>query len=1185
MKPIKAVASAFEQEVLKLRQASSTREETYYPAIRDLWSELLKLRQLPFEVRTATSEKREGTSGSDYPDLAIYDRGDFVSVFAEVKLPDVELGSLARSQDGNDQIGRYLCQTGVIIITNVRSFGLLACTPGYKRLPNAPVPPLDRKILEIAELWPSQEALNKQRPISPETVTKLADLLEQAVTEFAPIAEPSSLAKILALQARRAKEDLPDRFDAVAGLLEDYREALGLRFQEAVGFDFFRSSLIQTAFYALFTGWTLWHRAKDGTFFEWDRLDRYLKIPFLGKLFYEFKHPDRLAELGLAPHLDRAAQTLRRVDRDLFFSRFTYSTLDTDDERDPSASAAITYFYEPFLEAFDPGLRDELGVWYTPPEIVRYQVKTIDDLLRRELGCERGFADKRVVVLDPCCGTGAYLLEIVQCIAKEVRKRGDRALLGAELGEAVASRIIGFEILTAPFVISHLQLYLMLDDLGVPPSSKKRPAVFLTNALTGWGGPEQVKLNFPELQEEHDRAKLVKDQAEIIVVLGNPPYNRFAGTALAEEQDLVDHYKGILRRERRDRKGNVVFDDDGKPIMIQDGESLLYKEWGVRKQLLDELYVRFFRLAEKRIGEDARDGVVSYISNSSYLTGRSHPLMRESLLKNFHDVWIDNLHGNRLASERTPWGESCQTVFNFGGSAGNKVGICISTFLKRSASATSPEATTVNYRDFWGGAEQKRHALIESLSITQWDHARRLEAAKRPEGPREYEQFHPSRKNRWLLAPRDFNAGFEAWPALDELFPAFYQGVNPNRGLDGSIIDVDRSDLACRMRAYFENEDFQALAKSYPALFERRARYEPKRLWTFLRSRSRFRRDQILPYLVFPLDTRWIYYEKEGKLLNERRPEYGNALVGNEFLLAVPQPRRPSETRPLLTQTLADLHVYDRGVVCFPREVTPGSLVAAREANIAPRAWQKLQTLWELTGDLRGAAAKDLVGRLFRCSIGILHATAYEDDNREALAQDWAHIPVPKGRELADELSSVGDQIRVLLDPLADAESGIRKIIGQERMTSLGVPQRTGEKPITSADLCVSISYYGAAKGRWIPREFRDEEAPLSEWGANTGALYINDEVFFANVPQAVWRYELGGYPVLKKWLGYRKASDRAGKPLTTAETSHFRSMIQRIAALLALQPELNRLYEKAKEQALTAEEMNLREPPVAQDA
>ena len=92
-----------------------------------------------------------------------------------------------------------------------------------------------------------------------------------------------------------------------------------------------------------------------------------------------------------------------------------------------------------------------------------------------------------------------------------------------------------FEVLTAPFVVAHLQLYLLLSQAGAEPDTIHRPAIFLTNALTGWRGPEQLTLNFPELQEEHDAARSVKRDAKVIVVLGNPPYNGFAGVPLDEE--------------------------------------------------------------------------------------------------------------------------------------------------------------------------------------------------------------------------------------------------------------------------------------------------------------------------------------------------------------------------------------------------------------------------------------------------------------------------------------------------------------------------------------------------------------------------------------------------------------------------------------------------------------------------
>jgi predicted helicase len=389
--------------------------------------------------------------------------------------------------------------------------------------------------------------------------------------------------------------------------------------------------------------------------FRWQDLPKYLKIPFLGELIYELQHPQRLKELNLRQHLDIATETFARVNEDAFFKNFRLPGIhDTKDTSGRAATdSAIVYFYEPFLEAFDPDLRKELGVWYTPPEIVRYQVHKVDRLLREELGCARGFADEKVVVLDPCCGTGAYLIEVLRCIATQLESEGTAALLGASLLQAFTHRIIGFEILTAPFVISQLQIYLILAALGSEPKNGDRLAIFLTNALTGWHGPDQLKLHFPELQAEHDAANKIKKDAKIIVVLGNPPYNRFAGAPIAEEADLVDHYKGIKRN------------DKGKQV----GNSELFERWRIRKHLLDDLYIRFLRLAETRIGERAEYGIVSYISNYSFYIDRSHPLMRESLLRNFQMVWIDCLNGDKYRTGKVipkglpGAGSSDQSVF------------------------------------------------------------------------------------------------------------------------------------------------------------------------------------------------------------------------------------------------------------------------------------------------------------------------------------------------------------------------------------------------------------------------------------------------------------------------------------------------------------------------------------------
>ena len=153
--------------------------------------------------------------------------------------------------------------------------------------------------------------------------------------------------------------------------------------------------------------------------------------------------------------LDWTAAALERVDRAAFFSRF--------DE-----GAAVPYFYEPFLEAFDPELRKQLGVWYTPSEVVRYMVARVDRALKDDLGIAEGLAAENVYVLDPCCGTGAYLAEVLRRIASNLEGQGLGALAGARVKQAALERVFGFEIMPAPFVVAHLQVGLAMRDLDAP---------------------------------------------------------------------------------------------------------------------------------------------------------------------------------------------------------------------------------------------------------------------------------------------------------------------------------------------------------------------------------------------------------------------------------------------------------------------------------------------------------------------------------------------------------------------------------------------------------------------------------------------------------------------------------------------------------------------------------------------
>lgn len=1167
--------ASYGRDVAALVATPGVNELTYYPALQSLLSGLLQDRSLPFQVRVGTSQHRP-TGGVDMPDLVLYDgAGDFPVVLGEVKLPSAELEDMAVSIERDDQIGRYLRRTGVVLLTNVRGFALLV---GGDARGDAPVPPQERRILETVELWPSPSALKKGVAVAPEAAEALGDLLERAVTEFAAIAEPESLARILARQARRAKKDLPKEFSqAVRPLLDDFGKALGIHFEGEDGEEFLRSSLIQTVFYGLFAAWTLWHRAGAKGPFAWHDISRWLRIPFLGALFHEIGHPSRLKDLGLRPHLDAATATLARVDAERFFARFQAPGVSLDTEGGSPATTAILYFYEPFLEAFDPELRKQLGVWYTPWQIVRYQVRRVDRLLREALGCSRGLADRRVVILDPCCGTGAYLIEALRCVSEQLRSEGTGALLAAELLDAVCRRLIGFEILTAPFVIAQLQIYLMLAELGAAPDETHRPAVFLTNALTGWDSTGQLKLAFPELQEEHDAAGRVKREERIIVVLGNPPYNRFAGVPLDEEATLVDHYKGI----RRDAKGHQL------------GRSAIYERWGVRKQLLDDLYIRFFRLAEIRIGERAEHGIVSFISNSSFLAGRSHPLMRESLLTSFDEIWVDNLNGDKyrtgkvIPEGRPGAGSSDQSAFTTEHDArGIQVGTCISTFLKRGVSSRPPGPVAhVHARDFWGRADAKRRALIESLGFEDAPTAVRKEWQGQPQGPRPYEDVVPTEANMWRFVTGTASGSYDDWPALDELFPASFQGVNPNRGLEGSVVDDDPERLGKRMREYFSGMRFEDLANAHPELCKDRARYDAREMRDLVRRQSRFEGVRIVPYLVFPLDLRHIYYESVGKLLNEKRPELWANRRDNRFLLAVPQARRVSETRPLVTSGLFDLHLHDRGSVGFPLRVLEGERgrnlfskgsPRASHSNLAPAVWESLKKAYALRGDLSGPDAEKLTSRLFALAIAVGHAPRFESDHADSLAQDWLRLPIPKDKAVLKECAALGERVGALLDPTADVADLLSKLLAGLRR-HMGVIATKAVDVVRDSDLTITVAYYGAAPGKWIPRSPTEEEGTHEAWGAETGDLWLNDTVYLKNVPERVWRYELGGYPVLKKWLGYRDAKRRDGRPLTLAESDHLRSMVQRLAAVLLLHEQLDAAYEKASADALTTTDLGLK--------
>ena len=334
----------------------------------------------------------------------------------EVKPVDDDASLTAES----DQVNRYRSRYGLVLVTNTRDFVLVGDDGSGGRVK-----------LESFNLGDNAEdfarRLERPRAFAREVGVRLGEYLARALSHRVALVEPKDLAWLVASYARDGLTRVEAAGDALSlkAVRKALEDALGVRFKGERGTAFFRSTLVQTLFYGIFSAWVLWARQLPSPTgrFNWHEAVWHLRAPVLRALFQQLSDPGRLQPLGLVEVLDWTAAALDRVDRVAFFSRF--------DEGE-----AVPYFYEPFLEAFDPELRKQLGVWYTPVEVVRYMVARVDKVLKDDLDIPDGLAGENVYVLDPCCGTGAYLSEVLRRIAANLEGQGLGALTGARVKRA-----------------------------------------------------------------------------------------------------------------------------------------------------------------------------------------------------------------------------------------------------------------------------------------------------------------------------------------------------------------------------------------------------------------------------------------------------------------------------------------------------------------------------------------------------------------------------------------------------------------------------------------------------------------------------------------------------------------------------------------------------------------------------
>ena len=1001
-----------------------------------------------------------------------------------------------------DQVSRYWGRYRLVLVTNTRDFVLVG--------EDAAGRPTKLETFRLADSPDDfRRKLEKPRAFANSAGAGLGEYLARALSHRAALAEPKDLAWLLASYARDglARVEVAGDAPALATVRAALEDALGVRFEGARGARFFHSTLVQTLFYGVFSAWVLWARQSPPPVggFDWRTAVWHLRAPVLAALFQQLSQPGRLQPLGLVEVLDWTAAALDRVDRGTFFSRF-------------NEGEAVPYFYEPFLEAFDPELRKQLGVWYTPAEVVRYMVARVDRALRDDLCIPEGLAAENVYVLDPCCGTGAYLAEVLRRIAANLEGQGLGALAGARVKQAATERVFGFEIMPAPFVIAHLQVGLTMQglDAALAEDGTERAGVFLTNALTGWEPRTTKPLPFPELEEERDRAERVKQDTPILVILGNPPYNGFAGMAVDEERELSQAYRSTKRVRRPEGQG------------------------------LNDLYVRFFRMAERRIAEKTGQGVICFISNYSWLDGLSFTGMRERYLEAFDTVRIDCLNGDKYKTGKVaPDGSPDPSIFSTEGDpVGIQVGTAIMTLVR---TAEHTRADGVEFRHLWG--QSKSTDLIET-------------AEAEPDAL--YKRIEPILPLGLPFVRTAVSEDWFDWPSLPDLFPVAFPGVQTKR--DSFLIDIDFARLKERVIAYFDSDlSHEEIAQSYPISMKSSSGFvvrDARAVRNALLSRGGPNEGGFVRIAYRPFDDRWLYWDAGRGLLGRPSAEYwSHAFRGNLFIEARERDTKEAFSRGTLVRTLADN--FGNGFSSFfPMQLGDDGIgnngPGAHRPNLSATAQRYLDRL--------GLSVEDL----FHHVLATLHDPAYREDNAGALRMEWPRIPLPDWPDggangTAQEIgvsAARGRHLAALFDT-ETAVPGVTKAPLRPAIAAIAVPATTTGRNMAEKDFAVTAGWghYGQGdavmpgQGRAVERAYTaDERAAMGDalpaLGSSTFDIFLNGEAFWCNVPAAVWHYRLGGYQVLKKWLSYRE-SDIIGRALKPEEIQHVSEVSRRISAII----------------------------------
>ena len=400
--------------------------------------------------------------------------------------------------------------------------------------------------------------------------------------------------------------------------------------------------------------------------------------------------------------------------------------------------------------------------------------------------------------------------------------------------------------------------------------------------------------------------------------------------------------------------------------------------------------------------------------------------------------------------------------------------------------------------------------------------------------------------------------GWQDWPALPDLFPQSFPGVKTSR--DGFLVDVDLYHLKQQVADYFNTDlSHEEITRRYPSAMKSTARFDARAVRDALLKRGDPAEDGFVRYAYRPFDTRWLYWETDGGLLDRPRAEYKpHVFESNLWLVSQQKPRRDWGSLQVISH-IGCLDLMDRGATCIPAWLRDdGFDIDGTGSRYRPN----LSLSAEHYLDSVGAVVEDL----FHHVIATLHDPRYRTANVGALRMEWPRIPLPGwpngAADALAESAARGRQLAALLDsdtPVAGVTTGALR----PEIAAIAVPMTTDGGNMAGDDFAVTAGWghFGTGEavmpgqGRIVERDYTDDERTvltdaIPTLGDTTFDVYLNDRAYWRNLPAAVWNYQLGGYQVPKKWLSYRE-SKVLGRPLLPEEVQHFTDTARRIAVIV----------------------------------